>query len=238
MSAHEGRTVPVLCKSQADRLWDPVPRAGMSLAWWYILFRMPMSEHMPPSTNMHGTGAEIFWGEVSPCEHLVQFYEADNVFLDTLEGFVSGGLGAGESAIVIATPVHRQILEERLRSRGVDVDDARSEDQYIPLDAEQTLGLFMKDGWPDDKLFLKLVRELLTRAKRGNRKVRAFGEMVAIMWARGGQGATVRLEHLWHQLCTAEGFSLLCAYPKVGFTQNAAASIGEICAAHSKVLPS
>ena len=108
---------------------------------------------MSPSSNMHGSGAEIFWGEVSPCEHLVQFYETDNVFLDTLEGFVSGGLRAGESVIVIATPTHRQILEQRLTSRGVDVDQARSQDQYIALDAEQTLGFFMKSGWPDDERF-------------------------------------------------------------------------------------
>jgi hypothetical protein len=192
---------------------------------------------MTRAANIHGTGAEIFWGEASPCEHLVQFYEADDVFLDTLEGFVNGGLRSGDSVIVIATAAHRRVLEERLASAGCDVDEACSSDQYIALDAESTLELFMKAGWPDDERFFALVRELLERARRGGRKVRAFGEMVAIMWARGEQGATVHLEHLWHQLCTAEGFSLLCAYPKVGFAQNAAESISEICAAHSQVLP-
>jgi hypothetical protein len=167
----------------------------------------------------------------------VQFYEADEVFVDTLEAFIREGLAAGESAIVIATPTHRHILEKRLTASGIDVDEAQAQDQYIPLDAEQTLGFFMKDGWPDDERFFRLVRQLLVRARRGNRKVRAFGEMVAIMWGRGEQGATVRLEHLWHQLCNAEGFPLLCAYPKVGFTQDASASMSEICAAHSKVLP-
>jgi hypothetical protein len=34
----------------------------------------------------------IFWGEISPSEHMVQFYEHDGVLLDTLAGFVSGGL--------------------------------------------------------------------------------------------------------------------------------------------------
>ena len=47
-------------------------------------------------TNVYGRGSEVFWGEISPCEHLVQFYEEDGVFLDTLEGFVGGGLRAGE----------------------------------------------------------------------------------------------------------------------------------------------
>jgi hypothetical protein len=188
------------------------------------------------STRLLG-GADVFWGEVSPCEHLVQFYEADATFTDTLVGFVSGGLAAGESVIVIATPPHRQTLEKRLNASGFDIDSAKADDRYIALDAEQTLGFFMRKGWPDDERFFKLVRALMGRAAKGGRKVRAFGEMVAIMWARGEQGATVRLEHLWHELCAAEGFSLLCAYPKVGFTQNAAASMSEICAAHSRVVP-
>jgi hypothetical protein len=34
------------------------------------------------------------------------------------------------------------------------------------------------------------------RGTRHGRKVRAFGEMVALMWARGECGATVMLEHL------------------------------------------
>ena len=65
----------------------------------------------------------------------------------------------------------------------------------------------------------------------------AAGEMVAILWARGHTGATVRLEHLWHRLCATESFTLFCAYPKIGFTQDGPASIREICAAHSAVVP-
>jgi hypothetical protein len=60
--------------------------------------------------------------------------------------------------------------------------------------------------------------------------------MVALLWAQGHSGATVHLEHLWHALCAAESFALFCAYPKNGFTQDAAASMQEICEAHSKVI--
>ena len=38
---------------------------------------------MANSPTLHGQGADVFWAELSPCEHLVQFYEADEVFLDT-----------------------------------------------------------------------------------------------------------------------------------------------------------
>lgn len=187
--------------------------------------------------NIYGRGSEVFWGEISPCEHLVQFYEEDGVFLDTLEGFVGGGLRAGESVIVIATPTHLQQLDERLNRSGIDMASACDRQQYLTFDADETLKSFMKDGWPNEELFFQVIRALLAPARKNSRKVRAFGEMVALMWARGEQGATVRLEHLWHELCATENFSLLCAYPKAGFTESSLTSLDEICAAHSRVLP-
>lgn len=187
---------------------------------------------------MSKNSTDVFWGEIAPCEHLLQFYENDGVLLDTLAGFVGGGLRAGESAIVIATPQHLDDLEARLETAGLDLPAALSEDWYIPLDAEQTLSKFIRNGLPDDELFEEVVTEVLERARRGGRRVRAFGEMVALLWARGDVAATVRLEHLWNKQCHAEGFSLFCAYPKVGVTQSASESMSEICAAHSRfILP-
>jgi hypothetical protein len=193
---------------------------------------------MSSNYDLHRGGTEVFWGEIAPCEHLVQIYENEGVFLDTLEGFVSGGLKAGDSVILIATVTHLNALEGRLKANGLDVEAARRQDQYISLVAQEALAKFMVQDWPDDELFLQFVSDLLTRARRGGRKVRAFGEMVAVLWAQGATGATVRLEHLWQAMCQSEGFSLFCAYPKVGFTQNVVESINEICAAHTKVLPS
>ncbi len=178
---------------------------------------------------------EVYWAEIAPCEHVVQFYESDSAFLDSLEGFAYGGMRAGEGVIVIATPSHIEALEDRLTARGIDVAAARLRDRFIPLDAEQTISTFMVDGWPDDSLFTTLVTELIARARKNGGAVRAFGEMVALMWAQGHHGGTVRLEHLWHGLCRTEAFSLFCAYPKSGFTRDATESIREICAAHSEV---
>jgi hypothetical protein len=123
-----------------------------------------------------------------------------------------------------------------LENRGVDLEAFRLQDQYIPLDAERTLSSFMIRGWPDDTLFQQEVSNILSRAGKNDRKVRAFGEMVALLWADGLNGATVRLEHLWHQLCNSESFSLLCAYPRSGLTQNAGESIREILNTHSQIL--
>lgn len=181
--------------------------------------------------------ADVFWGEISPCEHLVQIYQDEDVFLDSLEGFVAGGIVAGDGVVVIATPPHLDSLNARLLARNIDVESAISQDQYIALDAEETLSKFMVMGWPDEDFFRALVHDILLRAKGNNRRVRAFGEMVALLWARGNTGATVHLEHLWHRFCHEKSFSLFCAYPKIGFTRNVSESIKEICEAHSRVVP-
>ena len=177
-----------------------------------------------------------FWGEIAPCEHLVQIYADDEIFLDALEGFVAAGLDAGDGVVVIATSAHRYALEERLRGRGFDLSAAYLREQFIPLDADATLSRFMVDGWPDDDRFHLLVAELLKRAGGGGRRVRAFGEMVALLWARGDCGATVRLEYLWNNLCQKNAFSLFCAYPKIGFTESPGIAVQAICAVHSRVI--
>lgn len=182
--------------------------------------------------------SEHFWGEIAPCEHIVQIYEDDQVFFDALTQFVAEGLMSFEGVIVIARSKHLNVLEQRLAARDIDIQAARSENRYIARDADEVLSMFLVNNWPDRDLFRKTVTELLTLAKGPGRKVRAFGEMVSLLWERGHSGATVNLEHLWHELIQQEGFPLFCAYPKSGFTQDCSDSIREICEAHSTVLQS
>jgi hypothetical protein len=177
-----------------------------------------------------------FWGEMTPCEHTVQIYGDSTVFLDALEGFVADGLEGGEGVIVIATEAHRKALDARLAERGIDLEVARSSHHYFALDAEETMMRFLVTGWPDERLFESVVGQLIRTARSHGRPVRAFGEMVALMWAQGMSGGTVKLEHLWHQFCQQEKLPLFCAYPRTGFTQDAEDSIRQICAAHSRVL--
>lgn len=181
--------------------------------------------------------AEVFWGEIAPCNHLVQIYESDDVILASLEGFVISGLKNNESVIVIATSEHVKALNRRLILRGFDINELQKNNQYIPFDANEALAMFMKKDWPDDALFMEFVKSVVFRARGENtRRVRAYGEMVAILWAKGMNGATVHLEHLWNKFCESEVFCLFCAYPKTGFTQNVHESIGHICSMHTKLL--
>jgi hypothetical protein len=178
---------------------------------------------------------DIFWAELTACDHCVQIYETDDAFLDALEAFAAGGIRQGDAIVVIATPAHLDGLKYRLTKNGFDLAAAIKRDQFIALDASATLDRFLVDGWPDDTLFKTVVDEVLARAEKNHRRVRAFGEMVALMWADGHCAATVRLEHLWNRICIERGFSLFCAYPKTGFTEKKAAAMQQICAAHSAV---
>ena len=179
---------------------------------------------------------DVFWGEMSPCDHVVQIYGDDRVFLDGLEGFIGNGIRAGESAIVIATAMHLHGLEKRMRQNGVDVDAAKASSRYIPRLAEEALAEFMVNDWPDEDRFIAAMGELIRRARGEDaRKVRAFGEMVAILWARGLHAATIHLELLWNKVLASEKFPLFCAYPRDTFSKNATESIVEICRIHSRV---
>lgn len=180
--------------------------------------------------------SQVFWGEIAPCDHVVHIYENDNEFLDLLEEYVIGGIRSGDSVIIIATPEHITSLNARLRSHGFDPFYLQTKDKYIPLDAEQTLNKFMIDGWPDESLFMHTVSDLLLRAKRTSKTVRAYGEMVAILWSKGLNGATVRLEHLWNKFMHSNDFCLFCAYPHSGFTEDPHVSIREICNTHAKIV--
>jgi MEDS: MEthanogen/methylotroph, DcmR Sensory domain len=180
--------------------------------------------------------ANAFWSEMSICEHFVQIYESEEVFMDILASFASDALKHDHVAVVIATRVHRQGLNERLMESGHDLAALRLQDRFISLDVEEMLRKFMANGWVDDKLFFQFVADILARATKDGRKVRAFGEMVTIMWSKGYYGAAVRMEHLCHRLCAENSFPLFCAYPEIGFAENGSEAMAHICAAHSKIL--
>lgn len=192
---------------------------------------------IPKTDEWEKCDTPVFWGEIAPSNHLVQIYENDDVILESLEGFVESGFKAGESVIIIATEEHLYALNKRIKARGIDIEKLQTTHQYTPLNAQDTLAKFMINGWPDDDLFMETVKVVISLARgKDKRKVRAYGEMVAILWGQGHNGATVQLEHLWNKFCATEAFCLFCAYPKSGFTQDANESMQHICSTHTMMI--
>ncbi|MBT9567600.1 MAG: MEDS domain-containing protein [Thiobacillus sp.] len=180
---------------------------------------------------------EICWEEIAYDDHSVQIYADSQSFLDALEGFASGGLRIGESVIVIATEPHRRALERKLSRRGFNLEQAALDNRYIAVDAAVTLNQFMVDGHVDSEKFNDCVMDLFTRASGNGRRVRAFGEMVALLWKQGDHASTIELESLWNEFSSRVGLCLFCAYPRSAFTDAHQDSLHTICAHHSRIIP-
>jgi excisionase family DNA binding protein len=176
-------------------------------------------------------------GAVGDAEHIVQFYEADALLLDAVAEYIGGSLRAGGAGIVIATPEHRQGLDERLDALGLDLPSVRASGRYVPLDAAETQARFMVGRTPDPGLFVDVVGGVVARAAELG-GVRAFGEMVALLAVEGNHAAAIRLEQLWNDLQRTRTFSLFCAYPMARLGGEAlAALVSGVCAEHSRVIP-
>ncbi len=174
--------------------------------------------------------------EKSATEHFVQFSETDQFLVNSLSEFIGAGLKAGDACIVLATKPHRESLEQRLQGEGLEV--AAAQGQYVSIDADAMLSQFMVDGLPEPERFTEVVGGIIARAARGQRRVRIFGELVALLWANGNHSAAICLEKLWNELGKTHAFSLFCAYPMKGFGGEVyEAEFTEICQQHSRIIP-
>jgi signal transduction histidine kinase len=172
--------------------------------------------------------------------HVVQFYESDAFLAEVVADFLAAGGRCGEPMLVIATPEHRAAFEQALQARAVDVAQAQQHGQLTLLDARETLERIMVEGVPDPVRFEDVVGGALIACASGgcHAPVRAYGEMVDLLWRDANPTAALQLEQLWNGLAERRAFSLLCAYAMSGFGDEAHAGPFEhLCHAHSHVLP-
>ena len=169
--------------------------------------------------------------------HGVQFYNDADSLCRIVGAFIGEGLERESLAVIIATPEHAARIEECLRRRGADVDALKRLGHLTIFDAHETLQLFMRDGMPNPGAFRRSVGEILAAVRRGreHRAIRAYGEMVNVLWKEGREAAAIRLETLWNQLASTHAFDLLCAYSMGNFYKGAA--LDEIKGQHSHVVP-
>jgi hypothetical protein len=177
------------------------------------------------------------WQAAGPNGHFVQLYRTDEYLIECLAGYVSKGIWDGETVIVIATVAHRMALEERVRTKQVDLATSIIRGQYLALDAREVLAKFMVGDMPDALAFRRIVGEVIRSANIRGKGVRAFGEMVALLWADEKREAAIELERLWNQLAKEHQFSLFCAYPaSCASPKDGQPGLKHICDAHTCVI--
>jgi signal transduction histidine kinase len=169
--------------------------------------------------------------------HAVQFYDDDQFLFETVGRFLAAGLQTGDRLVVIATEPHRAGIAAHLEPYNSQA--AIASGQLVLLDARQTLSKFMVGDLPDPDLFRDVLSRVIMQLREtGAGRVRAYGEMVDLLWRDGNSRAAIRLEELWNDAGKEHAFSLLCAYMMNNFfKQGDAEKFMAVCRNHSHVMP-
>jgi hypothetical protein len=105
------------------------------------------------------------------------------------------------------------------------------------FDAHQTLARFMAGGMPQWQAFHELIGGVIAQLRLQYPHVRAYGEMVDILWHEGNTPAALRLEEYWNELARLQTFSLFCAYALDHLDVRSYAGLQHICKTHTHFIP-
>jgi DNA-binding NarL/FixJ family response regulator len=149
--------------------------------------------------------------------HEVEFYPDDSALLKSLIHFVSTSLKAGHKSVIIGTEAHRKALLQHLDLNSLEFASAVEDGRFISLDATEGLSEFMESSGPNRERFLTVFSKHLQSvdhsANGEQRQVVVFGEMVAVLCARGEARHALQLEMLWNELLQRQLVVLRCGYP-------------------------
>jgi hypothetical protein len=170
--------------------------------------------------------------------HAVRFYDSEVSLCRIVAAFLKEGLMFGQPAVLIATPEHGQGILAELRARDVEVKGLQASGNLVVLDAVETMEKFMVDGVPNRDKFFQTIEPVIDGARHGRKAppVRAYGEMVDILWKDGRDIAAIQLEMLWNQLGRTAGFSLMCGYAMGNFYKDT--SVTDVCRQHTHLVAS
>ena len=167
--------------------------------------------------------------------HAVRFYEDDRSLCRIVSGFIGEGLALSQPALIIATHPHLTSIVANLTAAAVDVEALQQQGDLLLLDARQTLATFMVNGQPDADFFRASASSALEKVGRGRATtIRAYGEMVDVLWKDGLSAAAIKLEMLWNQLASTHDFSLLCGYAMGSFYKSA--PMDDVCSHHTHLV--
>ena len=151
-----------------------------------------------------------------PPPHEVQLYGADERFLAANVGrYIRDGLNQGEGVVVFAVPQHSEAFARAAMASGADVASAIRRKQLMFADAGETLAALMANGRVDSARFESVIRQAVRKARPlpDHAGIRAYGEMVGLLWTAGKFQQAIELEERWNTLLPSLGLRLFCAYP-------------------------
>jgi hypothetical protein len=152
--------------------------------------------------------------DAAPHDHIVQLYQDQDFLSSAVCRYIGAGLANGEGIILFPTLTHWNAFRTRLEGEGVDVHTAQERGQLTVFDANEFLPSLVRDAMPDPRVFNGVIGDIVGKARAGGSypKVRAWGELVAVLWERGDVAASMNLEDLFDQLNQKIGIAMFCSY--------------------------
>lgn len=144
--------------------------------------------------------------------HSMQFYDTEQQLAADVARFLAPAVRTGDPAIVIATGEHWRLFEAELARAGCNAALARARGALQVFDARETLAWFLEDGKVVEPRFHGVLGPILGNAERGSRRVRAYGEMVDLLWQDGEVATAVSVEQCWNRLLLTARCDLHCAF--------------------------
>jgi hypothetical protein len=158
------------------------------------------------------------WDQLHTCgarnQHLVQFYNRDEPLLVTkVSHYLREGWRANEALLAAGTAQRNLAMADQLASLGVDVPAAINAGRLVFFDADEMAERLVVGGRADWGRFDALIGAAVRELAAAFGAVRAYGEIVGVLWSRGEYEAAVALEEFWNRLMGASPLALFCAYP-------------------------
>jgi hypothetical protein len=169
--------------------------------------------------------------------HLVHFYD-DAYPAEEASDFLVAGLLAGDTCIVMLSPLPRQAVEARLSAHRMFSPPASPHSGHLlMLDTVETLSRLMVDGRLDMARATESMGALLSPASHGGRgRVRLVGDPAAVLFAAGNAEDSLALEAMVGELATAHGASIFCAYSMQAIHRHGNThALLKLCAEHHAV---
>jgi DcmR-like sensory protein len=163
---------------------------------------------------MHREPWDQVVADAAPGDHIVQLYQDQEFLSRAVCRYARAGLANEEGIILFATPTHWNAVRPRLEAEGVDVSAAQERGQLTVFDADELLARFMRGARPDPPTFNDVIGDIIGQAHVGGsyQKLRAWGEMVNVLWERGDVAASMNLEDLFDQLNKIVQIVMFCSF--------------------------
>jgi hypothetical protein len=172
--------------------------------------------------------------------HLAQWYDNETFLAAAVSHYAAEGLSRGEAVALRGTPAHLEAVLAQLRRHDVDAEACIRSGQLGVADGREALDAATRDGRFDAARFERESRRLLERTSADPRfsRLRWWGEMSDLFFARGEAANGVLVEQIAANVARQHGAAMFCSFACDRFDPHGYAGVlADVCRTHDHVIP-